>query len=387
MAKLRRVELFQVELHFHSPVVTAAGVHAVRPVAFVRIETDESEGWGECAALAGRTAVDPSYAIVVRALAETGAERLVAAARARDDELPAASQVAALFGSSPTAHMVAATMEMAVLDAELRASGESLWSRLDVEEEVARTGVPVGHLVGIPQDRSIDSLVARVAHLVQSGTTARVRVKVEPGWDVEPLGALRAAFPALALQADANGSYRMESDGLDGAHRLAQLDGLGLACIEQPLPASDLAALARLAAFLETPVALDESLTSLRRVRDVLRHGGCDVACVKPARLGGLLRARTAASACEEGGIGVFVGGFFETGFARSANVGLAGLPAFTLVGDLSDPGGYLDGPVGASSGAYWGVEGAAVRPFGGPGVAPVPALPLGEPVRTWRVQ
>ncbi len=382
---LRLVELYRADLRLRSPVVTAAGVHDLRPVAFVRVVTDTGEGWGECAALAGGTSVDPPFASVLSALEDAGAARLIAAASAREGALPAASQVAALFGSSPVAHVVAATIEMAVLDAELRSSEVPLWERLGVDGAVARAGVRVGHLVGIPGDRRAETLVERVGVLVRAGATARVRVKIEPGWDVEPLRALRTAFPELALQADANGSYRLDAPGPDDATRLSALDGLSLDCVEQPLQPGDLAALAQLAARLETPLALDESLSSLRRVRDALRYGACDVACLKPARLGGLLRARAAVAACREAGVGAFVGGFFETGFARSADAALAGLPGFTLAGDLSDPGEYLEGPVGASSGAYPGLEGAVVRPYGGPGVAPAPTPAVaGVPVRRW---
>ena len=393
--RLRLVELYRVDLAFCSPVTTAAGAHTRRPVAFVRVVAHEAEGWGECAALAEGTSVDPAFDAVLGALEESGVGRLLAAVAARDGELPPASQVPALFGSGPVAHFVAATLEMAVLDAELRASGEPLWARLGVEEAVATAGVPVGHLVGIPEDRSVDALVARVDVLVRSASTARVRVKIEPGWDTEPLRALRDAFPSLALQADANGSYRWEvagagggrdgggrDGGLDDARRLAELDGLGLSCIEQPLPPADLAALAQLAARLDTPVALDESLTSLGRVRDALRYGACGVACLKPARLGGLLRAKTAVNACRESGAGAFVGGFFESGFARAANAALAGLAGFTLPGDLSDPAEYLADPERVA--VYPGLDGALVRPFGGPGVAPPPSPARADLVRSW---
>ncbi len=396
--RLRLVELYRVDLAFCSPVTTAAGAHTRRPVAFVRVVAHEAEGWGECAALAEGTSVDPAFDAVLGALEESGVGRLLAAVAARDGELPPASQVPALFGSGPVARFVAATLEMAVLDAELHASGEPLWARLGVEEAVATAGVPVGHLVGIPKDRSVDALVARVDVLVRSASTARVRVKIEPGWDTEPLRALRDAFPSLALQADANGSYRWEvagagggrdgggrDGGLDDARRLAELDGLGLSCIEQPLPPADLAALAQLAARLDTPVALDESLTSLGRVRDALRYGACGVACLKPARLGGLLRAKTAVNACRESGAGAFVGGFFESGFARAANAALAGLAGFTLPGDLSDPAEYLADPERVA--VYPGLDGALVRPFGGPGVAPPPSPARADLVRSWSLR
>jgi O-succinylbenzoate synthase len=274
-----------------------------------------------------------------------------------------------------------------------------LWARLGVEEAVATAGVPVGHLVGIPEDRSVDALVAQVDELVRSKRTARVRVKIEPGWDTEPLRALREGFPDLTLQADANGSYRWDVAGggggsrngaggdreLDDARRLVELDGLGLSCIEQPLPPADLAALSQVAALLDTPVALDESLSSLGRVCDALRYGACDVACLKPARLGGLLRAKTGAAACRESGAGAFVGGFFESAFARAAHAALAGLAGFTLPGDLSDPAEYLAHSEHIA--VYPGLDGAWVRPFGGPGVAPQPSPGRADLLRSWSLR
>jgi o-succinylbenzoate synthase len=125
-------------------------------------------------------------------------------------------------------------------------------------------------------------------------------------------------------------------------------------------------------------VCLDESLSSLRRLTDALRYGACEVACIKPARFGGLLGARRAQQVCAEAGVPAFVGGFFETGFARLANVALAGLPGFTLPGDLSDPAAYLDSdPV-----AYPSDASGWVAPYGGPGMAPVPSS--GAPARRW---
>ena len=69
------------------------------------------------------------------------------------------------------------------------------------------------------------------------------------------------------------------------------------------------------------PVCLDESLSSLHRVRDALRYGSCAVACLKPARLGGLRAARAAHAACAAAGVPVFVGGFFEAGLGRASNL------------------------------------------------------------------
>jgi O-succinylbenzoate synthase len=358
------VEILRLDLELVAPVGTAAGPHDRRPVVVVRVVGDGGSGWGECGALPGGTAVDPALEVVWEALAAPrgAVNRLLEACRARRGRLPDAAQVPRLYSGTAADRMAGAALEMAVLDAELRAAGRSLAGWLGV----TAAAVPVGAMVGIPADRRLGSLLAAVDGALASGC-ARLRVKIEPGWDVEPLRALRAAHPGLALQADANGAYRLGSSGPDDAHRLRALDELGLTCIEQPLPPADLPSLGELAGLLATPVALDESLTTVRRLTDALRYGACEVACLKPARLGGILAARTAAGVCAGAGVPAFVGGFFETGLGRAANAALAGVPGFTLPGDLTDPAGYLVGnPV-----AYPAPAGGMVAVHGGPGICP----------------
>ena len=148
---------------------------------------------------------------------------------------------------------------------------------------------------------------------------------------------------------------------------------MGLACLEQPLPPADLAALAVVAQRLETPVALDESLSSNRRVAHALRYGACEVACLKPARLGGLAAVRRAVEQCAAADVPAFVGGFFESGLGRSSNVAAASLAGFTLAGDLSSPSAYLvENPF-----AFPVVTAGQIRVPDGPGIGSRPDLGL----------
>jgi O-succinylbenzoate synthase len=364
---LEGVEVRQLHLGLRTPVGTASGTHRSRRLLLVRIVTDTGEGWGECGAMDGGAPSDPVLDEVRGFLTGTGMARLIEAAHRRGGDLPPAPVVSRLFGSGGCSQTVGAVLEMAVLDAELRASGGSLADRLGA------TGVPVaaGAVVGIPADRLIPTLVANVGSVVGRGYR-RVRLKIEPGWDVAPVRAVREAYPELAVQADANGSYVLDPDdptAPSSARRLEGLDGTGLTCVEQPLAPSDLVGHAELARRLDTPIALDESLSSPRRLNEAISYGACEVACLKPPRLGGLLAARAAQRTCLDAGIPAFVGGFFETGFARSAHAALAGLPGFTLPGDLSDPADYLvDDPCGRRV----AVDGLAY-PWEGPGIGPVP--------------
>ena len=336
--KLAGIELVRLDVPFRVAIGTAVGVHRTRALLFIRVVAEEAEGWGECAALREGTAVDPSVDEVAGAALERGVSRLLDATAARGGQLPLEAEVAQLFGSSPVDRLLAAAFEMAVADAELRWAGRSLAQALKVGPGFET--LPVGAAVGIPAGHDVGLLLAQAAEAVADGA-ARLRVKIEPGWDVEPVAALRAAHPDLVLQADANGSYRMED-----AEAVGRLAGFDVLCLEQPLPPADLVAQAEFARRVPVPICLDESLSSPRRVRDALRNHSCQMACLKPGRLGGLRATRLAHAACAEAGVPVFVGGFFEAGLGRSSNLALAARlaqDAVGLVGDLSQPASYLE--------------------------------------------
>ncbi|HVB91043.1 MAG TPA: enolase C-terminal domain-like protein [Acidimicrobiales bacterium] len=371
--KLVGVELVRVAVPFRVDIGTAAGVHRTRSLLFVRVVADAAEGWGECAALGEGTSVDPGLNEVELAAAGRGVARLIDASAARGGELPAEAEVVQLFGSSPVDRMLAAVFEMAVSDAELRLGGRSMAEALGT---VAGFGaMPVGAVVGIPADRNLDQVRESVGRAVGQGV-ARVRLKIEPGWDVEPVRVVRDEHPDLVLQVDANGSFGLEDGDVAELERLAEF---GVLCIEQPLPPADLVAHAELARRLTVPICLDESLSSPRRVLDALRNESCRVACLKPGRLGGVRATRTAHAACTEAGVSVFVGGFFEAGLGRSSNLALAARmseDAPGLVGDLGEPAAYLTvDPCG-----YPAVHNGWVRVPDQPGVGPPPdEITLGE--------
>lgn len=343
--RLEGVEVRMVELAMRRPIGTAVGTHTRRPVVFVRVVTDGPEGWGECGALAGGTAVDPDVGVVWEALVS----RIVPSALARaagGDGHVAPAWATVLDDADAAGRFAGAALEMALVDVELQVAGRSLAEWLGADPVV-----DAGTLVGVPDAGSeaarAGAVVGEVAEAVARGFR-RVRLKIAPGWDVVPVRAVRERFPDLLLQVDANGAYRLGGDGADDARVLAGLDPFGLACLEQPLVPGDLAGSVELRRLLATPVGLDESLTSLGRLAGALRAGACEVACLKPARLGGLGVARTAQAECRRVGVHAFLGGFFETGLGRVANAALSGLPGFDLPGDLGPPADYLvDDPFG----------------------------------------
>jgi O-succinylbenzoate synthase len=179
------------------------------------------------------------------------------------------------------------------------------------------------------------------------------------------MGALRDALPDALLQADANGSL----EGADGRSELLTMDQLGLSCIEEPVSGFDLAAAWALSQELETPVCLDESLSSHRAVRDAIKYGACRAFCIKPGRLGGIRAALRSLDEIAGAGMAAFIGGMHETGLGRAANGVLSLHPACSLVSDVVAPSTYLDvDPCGLP-----GPSGGFQPLYVGPGIGPWP--------------
>ncbi len=285
----------------------------------IRVVTPEAEGWGECSALAG-----PVYSAEYVDGAADVMRRFFAPALAAVPDLDAYA-VGRVLRRFKGHCMAKSALETAVLDAELRAGGQSFGHFLGA----ARDRVPCGVSVGIMD--SIPELLDAVGGYLAAGYV-RIKLKIEPGWDLEPVRAVRERFGNdVALQVDANTAYAVSD-----ARHLARLDPFDLLLIEQPLEEDDILGHAELAKTVRTPICLDESITSARTAAAAISLGACSVVNVKPARVGGYLEARRIHDVCVAHGVTVWCGGMLETGLGRAANLALAALPGFTLPGDTS---------------------------------------------------
>lgn len=323
--RITHVELCRFELPLVSPFRSANGTETVRHGFLVHVMGPDAEGWGECVA-EGVPRYSPEYSdgaheVILRFLLPLLDPRHVQASTL-------AERLAPVRGH----RMAKAALEAAVLDAECRMDGLSLAARLGAVHD----RVPAGVAIGL--QRSLGALIDQVAFYVEQGYR-RVKLKIEPGNDIEPVRAVRERFgDALALQVDANQAYTLS----DAAH-LARLDPFGLQLIEQPLADDDRRGHARLAQMIRTPVCLDESISSAQDAEECIAMGACAVVNVKPSRVGGLLEAVRIRDVCVAAGVDLWCGGMLETGIGRAANVALAALDGFTLPGDISASNRYFD--------------------------------------------
>ncbi|GAA3659069.1 o-succinylbenzoate synthase [Microbacterium marinilacus] len=355
--KLRSLRLHHVELPLVAPFTTSFGTQTAKRCFLVeaQLETAAGElvtGWGENVALP-----DPVYSPEHVEGAAFVIERWLAPLLYAADDVTAET-VGHLLRHIVGHQMAKASVEMAVIDAQLRAEGRSFASYLGA----VSTTVPSGVSVGIQE--SIEATVGTVGGYIDQGY-ARIKLKIQPGADVAHVAAVRREFgDDLPFQVDANAAYTL----VDAPH-LHRLDEHGLLLIEQPLGEADIRQHAELAKLMRTPICLDESVVSAEAAADAISLGAAAVINIKPGRVGGYLEARRIHDLARAHGIAVWCGGMLETGIGRAANAALAALPGFTLPGDISgsdrfysedittEPIRMHDGVVDVPTGPGFGVD------------------------------
>jgi O-succinylbenzoate synthase len=298
---------------------TGWGEVTSRRTVLVRLTSEQGfVGWGEAAAL-----TDPLYSEEASWTCLEVLSRYLVPSVLRVE----ANHVGAFLQHLPPVrgHRFARSgLEAAIWDLTCQANNVSLARALGGTREV----IEVGEAIGIKD--SIADLLEEVGLRLRQGFR-HIKLKVKPGWDLQPARAVRSEFGDVSLSVDANGSY-----GLDDLDVFLQMDPLGLSMIEQPFDPDDLWDHSRLQQRLETPLCLDESIRSAADARRAIEMGACRIVNIKQGRVGGLTEAVRIHDICQEAGLPVWCGGMLESGLGRAVAIALASLPNFRLPADLS---------------------------------------------------
>jgi O-succinylbenzoate synthase len=324
LSRVRAVELLLVDLPLVRPFRTSFGEVSDKRCVLVRLETDEAEGWGECVADSRPDFSGEFNEGAWLVLRDFLAPSLF---RAGDVDVAAADRAFADVRGNP---MAKAALLDAVVDADLRASGTSLASWLGAERDRVECGVSIGIAP------STDALLEQVSGYLEQGYR-RIKLKIEPGVDVDRVRSVRDAHPGILLSVDANAAYSLADVDV-----FRSMDDLDLLMIEQPLHHEDLLLHAELQAVLRTDLCLDESIRSAADATAALELGACRIVNIKQGRVGGLLEAKRIHDLCLERRVPVWCGGMLETGVGRAVNEALAAMPGFTLPGDTSASARYF---------------------------------------------
>ena len=320
--RIERIELGLVRLPLVRFFETSFGRIDDRAFVLVTVEEDGAVGVGECVAderpFYSSETTRTAWHIITDFLAPMVLGRTFMHPREVFDS----------FALVRGHHMAKAAIEMAMWDLFARQQSRSLADVLGGTAAAMANGISSGVSIGIQE--SLDELVARVDTELEAGYR-RIKIKIKPGWDLEPVRRLRERFGPVPLMVDANAAY-----ALNDAPHLARLDPFDLMMIEQPLEYDDLRDHSRLQANLRTPICLDESLETPRLAEEALEVGACRIINIKPGRVGGHMQSIRMHDIAVAHGAPVWHGGMLESGIGRAHNIHLSTLPGFTLPGDVA---------------------------------------------------
>ncbi len=317
-----RITLYLVNMPLLSPFETSFGVEEDRQCVIVRVEANGLTGWGECPAsrtfgYSYETTTTVWHALRGFLIPQSLGKPIDLAETCRLGEY--------LRGHNMARH----GLEAALWDIEAQQQGISLSQALGG----TRDRVAVGVSIGIQATGA--ALLKKIEDYLTQGY-GRIKIKIKPGYDLEIVKQVRAKFPKILLQVDANSAYRLPDSPLFEA-----MDDYHLLLIEQPLGWDDIYEHSRLQPLLATPICLDESIHALGHATLALELNACKVINIKPARVGGFVESRRIHDLCQSRGLQVWCGGMLETGIGRAGNIALASLPNFTLPGDISASNRY----------------------------------------------
>jgi O-succinylbenzoate synthase len=354
--RIERIELHHVSQPLVAPFRTSFGTQVTRPCILVAVYSEGLVGWGECVA-----ADDPGYSYETTQTAwHILSDFLIPPTLGQEVTTP--QEVTARYQWVRGHPMAKAGLENALWDLLAQAQGVPLSKLLGGIRERVEVGVSIGI------QPTLAAQLERVDHFIRQGYR-RIKMKIEPGWELKPLTAVREHYPTLKLMADANSAFTLADTPL-----FREMDTLNLLMIEQPLSYDDIADHAKLQSQLKTPICLDESIHSPLHARWAIEIKAGRIINMKVGRVGGLSNALAIHELCLEAGIPLWCGGMLETGVGRAANLHLATLPNFTLPGDISATDRYYHEDI-AEPDFKLNVEDSTITVPTGPGIG-VSVLP-----------
>lgn len=301
---MRSLRVYEEAWPLHTPFVIARGSRSEAKVVVVEIEENGVKGTGECTPY---PRYGESIDSVMAQIVSIG-EQLEAGASRED--------IQRLLSAGAARNAV----DCALWDLQARQVGKSL-AQLTKVELAERITTAQTVVIGTPDQmaNSAKALWEKGAHLL--------KVKLDDHLISERMVAIRAAVPDATLIVDANEAWH--SDGL--AARCQLLADLNVAMLEQPLPASEDAALANFIHPL--PICADESCHTRESLAKLA--GRYEMINVKLDKTGGLTEALALAAEAKAQGFEVMLGCMLCTSRAISAALPLTPKVRFA---DLDGP-------------------------------------------------
>jgi O-succinylbenzoate synthase len=188
--RIEQIRLYQIKQKLPALFQTSYGIKTHKSCILISVHSQGLVGWGECAA-----SEHPSYSYeTVKTAMHILEDFLIPIVMQCDldnvDDLPDFSSI--------RGHLMAkAALENALWDLLAKSQNISLSQLIGG----IKTKVEIGSSIGIQKD--IPTLLDRVATNLQNGYK-RIKIKIQPGWDIEPVRAIREDYPDIKLGSNSN---------------------------------------------------------------------------------------------------------------------------------------------------------------------------------------
>ena len=362
LISIKSIALHHVRVPLIEPFRISNGAVTEKDAILVELKTERDiVGWGEASPMSGAFYSEDTPESTWAALSSLLIPAVLSAGQID------VSRFYELMRAQPGDPFAKAGIEGALWDAHAKTLGVPLCELLGARARPIPSGVAIGIY-----DQVAD-LLERVERYTAQGYR-RVKIKIEPGWDIEPVAAVRARFPNLPLMVDANAAYSIADAGV-----FRELDAQGLMMIEQPLAREAHAEAGELQRQLRTPLCADESAESTEALASLIKNDAARIINIKVQRVGGLSEARLMLEAARAAGLECWVGTMPELGVASAQGLHFATLDGFSYptdieastrwyVEDVIAPGieidarGYIQLPAGPGMG--YGVDREKVEQY-----------------------
>ncbi|MFF2499891.1 o-succinylbenzoate synthase [Peribacillus sp. NPDC058075] len=322
--KITEVRLRHLNMDLVAPFTTSFGTFVDKEFILVEVKNGEGlSGWAESVAFSA-----PWYNEETIKTNWTMLEDFLIPL-VLDKEIEHPRDVSDMFSHIRKNNMAKSAIEGAIWDLYAKEMNIPLSMALGGKLEKIDVGISIGIQKTVPE------LLEKIEAGLKDGYK-RIKMKIQPGWDVDVIREVRNRYPDVPIMADANSAYRLKDIEL-----LKQLDQFDLMMIEQPLSSDDIVDHATLQAEIKTPICLDESIHSVEDARKALELGSCKIINIKIGRVGGLTEAMKIHELCKERNVPVWCGGMLESGVGRAHNIALTTLENFTMPGDTAASANY----------------------------------------------
>jgi o-succinylbenzoate synthase len=350
LISLKTVTLHRVRVPLIEPFRISNGAVVEKDVILVQVTTEDGiTGWGESSPMGGTF-----YSSDTPQSAWQELETLIPSifSTGRFDVTNFYQELRSLAGSA----FAKAGIEGALWDAFAHTVGAPLCELFGGRAKPIASGVAIGIY------DEIEELLDRVERYTGEGYQ-RVKIKIQPGWDLQPVAAVRKRFPNVPLMVDANAAYTFADIDM-----FRELDSFGLMMIEQPFAREAHGEAAELQRQLRTPLCADESAESLQALDLLIGKRAARIINIKVQRVGGLSEACHMLKAARQAGLECWVGTMPELGIGSAQGLHLATLDGFSFPTDIEssarwyiddlvepaieiDPNGFIHLPPGPSTG------------------------------------